>query len=150
ANAVMSVVEPQSCGIGGDLFAIVSEAKTGRLYGLNANGWAPRALTPALLKSQGLTEMPSNGIHTVTVPGAVAGWDALRTRLGTLPMADADEGFPVSDVIAAHWAALAGKLAAEPDARTTYLPDGRAPRAGEVFRNPDLAGSLRLIATDGA
>src|SRR3954469_1936541 len=118
ANAVMGVVEPQSCGIGGDLFAIVSDATTGRLYGLNANGWAPRALTPARLKSQGLTEMPSNGIHTVTVPGAVAGWEALRTRLGTLPMSDllaaaiayADEGFPVSDVIAAHWAALAGTL----------------------------------------
>jgi gamma-glutamyltranspeptidase/glutathione hydrolase len=157
-NAVMGVVEPQSCGIGGDLFAIVSEAKTGRLHGLNANGWAPRALTLALLKSQGLTEMPSNGIHTVTVPGAVAGWEALRTRLGTLPMSDllaaaiayADEGFPVSDVISAHWASLADKLAAEPAARKTYLPDGRAPRAGEVFRNPDLAGSLRLIATDGA
>src|SRR6266576_1706069 len=63
-NAVMGVVEPQSCGIGGDLFAIVSEAKTGRLHGLNASGWTPRALTPALLKSRGLTEMPSNGIHT--------------------------------------------------------------------------------------
>src|SRR5258705_9412964 len=81
-NAVMGLVEPQSCGIGGDLFAIVYDAKTERLHGLNANGWAPRALTPALLKSQGLTKMPPNGIHTVTVPGAVAGWEALRTQLG--------------------------------------------------------------------
>src|SRR3977135_1918750 len=71
-NAVMGVVEPQSCGIGGDLFAIVSEAQTGRLYGLNANGWAPRALTPALLKAQGLPEMPSDGIQTATGPGGVA------------------------------------------------------------------------------
>jgi gamma-glutamyltranspeptidase/glutathione hydrolase len=91
------------------------------------------------------------------VPGCVAGWEALRTRLGTQPMSDllaaaivyADEGFPVSDVIAAHWAALAGKLAAEPTARSTYLPGGQPPRAGEVFRNPDLAASLRLIARQG-
>ena len=156
-NAVMGLVEPQSNGIGGDLFAIVYEARTGRLHGLNSHGWAPRGLTPALLKSLCLTEMPSSSIHTVTVPGAVAGWDALRARLGTLPMADllaaaifyADEGFPVSDVIAAHWAALTEKLESEPGARKTYLPGGRAPRAGEVFRNPDLARSLRLIAQRG-
>src|SRR5712664_2393351 len=156
-NAVMGVVEPQSCGIGGDLFAIVSEAKPGRLHGLNANGWAPRALTPALLKSQGLTEMPSNGIHTLTVPGAVAGWEALRARLGTLPMSDllaaaifyADEGFPVSDVIADAWVRLTDKLAAQPNAAKTYLPDGRAPYAGETFRNPELACSLRLVAQHG-
>jgi gamma-glutamyltranspeptidase/glutathione hydrolase len=155
-NAVMGLVEPQSNGIGGDLFAIVYEAKTGALHGLNACGWAPGGLTPALLKSQGLTQMPQDGIHTVTVPGAVAGWDALRVRLGSLPLSDllapaiiyADEGFPVSDVIAAHWAALADKLAAEPTAKT-YLPNGRAPRVGELFRNPDLATSLRLIANHG-
>jgi gamma-glutamyltranspeptidase / glutathione hydrolase len=156
-NAVMGLVEPQSNGIGGDLFAIVYEARTGALHGLNSHGWTPRALTPALLRTQGLTEMPSDGIHTVTVPGCVAGWEALRTRLGTLPMADllapaivyADEGFPVSDVIAAHWASLADKLAAEPGARSTYLPDGRPPRGGELFRNPDLASSLRLVAQHG-
>jgi len=156
-NAVMGLVEPQSNGIGGDLFAIVYEAATGRLHGLNSHGWTPRGLSSALLKSQGLTAMPCNGIHTVTVPGAVAGWDALRARLGTLPMADllaaaiwyADEGFPVSDVIAAHWAALKQKLESEPGARKTYLPGGRAPLAGEVFRNPDLASSLRLIAERG-
>jgi gamma-glutamyltranspeptidase/glutathione hydrolase len=156
-NAVMGLVEPQSNGIGGDLFAIVYDAKSGTLHGINSHGWAPRALTPALLKSHGLTDMPPSGIHTVTVPGCVAGWDALRTRLGTLPMADllapaivyADEGFPVSDVIAAHWAALADKLEREPSARATYLPDGLPPRAGEVFRNPALAASLRLIASKG-
>ena len=156
-NAVMGLVEPQSNGIGGDLFAIVYEAATGRLHGLNSHGWTPRGLSSALLKSQGLTAMPCNGIHTVTVPGAVAGWDALRTRLGTLPMAEllaaaiwyADEGFPVSDVIAAHWATLKQKLESEPGARKTYLPGGRTPRAGEVFRNPDLASSLRLIAARG-
>ena len=92
--------------------------------------------------------MPQGGIHTVTVPGAVAGWEALRTRLGTLPMADllapaifyADEGFPVSDVIAAHWAALTDKLAAEPNAAATYLPDGRAPRGGRGLQKPGPRG----------
>ena len=157
ANAVMGLVEPQSNGIGGDLFAIVYAAETGALHGLNACGWAPGGLTPALLKSQGHTAMPQGGIHTVTVPGAVAGWDALRSTLGSLSLADllapaifyADEGFPVSDVIAAHWGALAEKLAAEPNAATTYLPKGRAPRSGELFSNPDLARSLRLIAKQG-
>ncbi len=157
-NAVMGLVEPQSNGIGGDLFAIVYEAKIGTLHGLNACGWAPAGLTPALLKSRGLTQMPQFGIHTVTVPGAVSGWEALRAKLGSLPMADllapaifyADEGFPVSDVIAAHWASLADKVAAEFNAAQTYLPNGRAPRPGELFTNHDLARSLRLIAAHGA
>ncbi len=157
ANAVMGLVEPQSNGIGGDLFAIVYEARTGALHGLNASGWAPSGLTPAFMKQHGFQQMPESGIHTVTVPGAVAGWEALRTRLGTLPMSDllasaifyADEGFPVSDVIAAAWASLADRVAAEPNAAATYLPGGRPPAAGEVFRNPDLAHSLRLVAAQG-
>src|SRR5205085_10643589 len=102
-------------------------------------------------------DMPRSGIHSVTVPGAVAGWDALRTRLGTRPMAEllaaaiqyADEGFPLSDVIAAHWATYAEKLAAEPAAASVFLPSGRPPRAGDIFRNPDLARSLRRIADRG-
>ena len=158
ANAVLGVVEPQSNGIGGDLFAIVYEARSGALHGLNASGWTPRGLTAALLTSRGASSMPSSGIHTVTVPGAVAGWEALRARLGRLPLADllapairyAAEGFPVSDVIAVHWAALADKLATEPDARRTYLPGGRPPGAGDIFRNADLAASLSAIARDGA
>ena len=156
-NAVMGLVEPQSNGIGGDLFAIVYEAKTGAIHGLNASGWTPSTLTAAVLKSQGHTHMPQGGIHTVTVPGAVGGWEALRTKLGSMPLSQllapaigyAEEGFPVSDVIAAHWATLADKLAAEPHAAATYLPNGRAPRGGELFRNPDLARSLRLVAADG-
>jgi gamma-glutamyltranspeptidase/glutathione hydrolase len=157
ANAVMGLVEPQSDGIGGDLFAIVYEAKTGTLHGLNACGWAPAGLTAALLKARGLTEMPQAGIHTVTVPGAVAGWDALRAKFGQLPLADllapaivyADDGFPVSEVIAAHWQGLANKLACEPTGEELYLPNGAAPLAGELFRNPELAVSLRLIAERG-
>ena len=157
ANAVLGVTEPQSNGIGGDLFAMVYDAKSGTLHGLNASGWAPRALTPEFLASRGITTMPQGGIHSVTVPGAVAGWEALRSRLGRLPLGVllapairyAEEGFPVSDVIAAHWAALADKLAADPDAATTYLPNGRSPRAGELFRNRDLAATLGAIASDG-
>src|SRR5437899_1723240 len=137
ANAVLGLVEPQSNGIGGDLFAIVSDATTGALTGLNASGWAPAGLTPGLLRSRGISEMPATGIHTVTVPGAVAGWHALHRRFGALPFADllapaiayADQGFPVSEVIAAAWEALAGKLVARPEAAATYLPAGRAPRA---------------------
>jgi gamma-glutamyltranspeptidase/glutathione hydrolase len=157
ANAVMGLVEPHMNGVGGDLFAIVYDARTDKLFGLNASGWAPKSLTPALLRSRGLLEMPAGGIHTVTVPGAVAGWNALRARFGRLPLSEilapaifyAEHGFPVSDVIAATWDRLAEKVAVEPNAARTYLPSGRAPRAGEIFRNADLARSLRLIAGDG-
>src|SRR5262249_4254255 len=104
ANAVLGVVEPQSNGVGGDLFGIVYEARSGRLHGLNASGWTPRALDAASLTSRGMVEMPHGGIHTVTVPGAVAGWEALRSRLGSQPMSSilgpaihyAREGFPLS------------------------------------------------------
>src|SRR5687767_6584124 len=106
ANAVLGVVEPPMNGIGGDLFAIYYEAASGKLYGLNAGGWAPSGLTPAFLKSKGVTRL--SGIYSVTVPGAVAGWDELRSRFGKLPMADvlapaifyAEEGFPVGEVVA--------------------------------------------------
>jgi gamma-glutamyltranspeptidase/glutathione hydrolase len=105
-----------------------------------------------------MAAMPSSGIHTVTVPGAVAGWDALRTRFGTLPFEDllapavfyAEDGFPVSDVIADTWGGLSDKLNGNANAAATYLTNGRAPRAGEIFRNPALAQSLRLIAREGS
>jgi gamma-glutamyltranspeptidase/glutathione hydrolase len=157
ANAVLGLVEPQSNGVGGDLFAIVSQSN-GSVHGLNAGGWAPGGLTPALLRSRGITEMPARGIHTVTVPGAVAGWESLRQRFGALPMRDllaaaifyARDGFPVSEVIAEGWASLTAKVAGDPEAARTYLPNGRAPRAGELFRNPGLAESLQRIADQGA
>jgi gamma-glutamyltranspeptidase/glutathione hydrolase len=157
ANAVMGVVEPEMNGIGGDLFAMIS-LTGGALHGLNAGGWAPTGLTPAGLKSKGFTAMPLDGIHSVTVPGAVAGWQALHSRFGRLPFDDvlapaifyASQGFPVSDIIAERWATWSDKLAADPDAAGTYLPGGRAPRAGQVFRNPDLARSLQAVADRGA
>lgn len=157
ANAVLGLVEPHMNGIGGDLFAIVYEASTGTLHGLNASGWAPTGLTPDFLRSKNLQRMPNNGIWSVTVPGAVAGWEALRSRFGTRAFAEllapaiwyAEEGFPVTEVIAREWAGSRRKLAAEPNAARTYLPGGAPPRFGQVFRNPDLAASLRRIAEAG-
>jgi len=157
-NAVMGVVEPAMNGIGGDLFVIFYEAKTGKLHGLNSGGWAPTGLTPELLKAKGFKQMPQRGIYSVTVPGAVAGWDALRAKFGTLPMRDilapaifyADQGFPVTEVIARSWASEVKTLSAEPNAAHTYLIDGKPPQSGQMFRNRDLAGSLRLVATQGA
>ncbi len=156
-NAVMGLVEPHNNGIGGDVFAIYYEARTRKLYGLNAGGWAPSGLTTALLKAKGVTRMPTTGIYTVTVPGTVAGWEVMRSRFGKLPLADllapailyAEEGFPVTDVIGDAWAGQVRKLAADSHAAKTYLIDGRAPKPGEVFKNPELAASLRLIAAQG-
>jgi gamma-glutamyltranspeptidase / glutathione hydrolase len=157
ANAVLGLVEPTSNGLGGDLFAIVYEAKTGKLYGLNASGWAPAKLTIDFLESHGVHSMPQSGINSVTVPGVVAGWEMLRQRFGTRDFATllapaiyyAEQGFPVSERIAASWRASTRLLSSSLTASHTYLPDGRAPRAGEVFRNPDLAASLKLIAEKG-
>ena len=106
ANAVLNVTEPTSNGMGGDLFAIYWEAKTGKLYGLNASGWAPKALTIEHLRAKGVTEMPQYGIDSVTVPGAVDGWAKLHERWGRLPWRDlfqpaifyADHGFPVAEI----------------------------------------------------
>src|SRR5277367_2553724 len=157
ANAAMGVVEPMMNGIGGDLFAIVYDAKTGKLYGLNASGWAPAALSIEFLKSKGITEMPQNGIQSVTVPGAVDGWSKLLARFGTKQFSEvlapaiyyAREGFPVPEWDAAYWDDSVPLLQQDKNAAATFLPGGRAPHVGEVFRNPDLAWSLELIAGDG-
>jgi gamma-glutamyltranspeptidase/glutathione hydrolase len=158
ANAVLGLVEPHMNGPGGDLFALVYDAASGQLHGLNASGAAPRALTPARLRAQGIVEMPLTGIHSVTAPGAVAGWAALAGRFGRLAFGDllaparfhAEHGFPVGQVVATGWAEHAPKLAAERHAASTYLPAGRAPRAGELFENRDFSRSLGLIAEHGA
>src|SRR6202022_2155326 len=110
-NAMMGLVAPMNDGVGGDLFAIIYEAKTEKLYGINASGWAPRALTPDFLAAKGLRAMPQSGIHSITVPGAVDGWDKLLKRFGrkTFPevlspaIAYAEEGFPVGEVVSVYW-----------------------------------------------
>ncbi|HSC29093.1 MAG TPA: gamma-glutamyltransferase [Vicinamibacterales bacterium] len=157
-NAVLGLVEPHYNGIGGDLFAIYYEAKSGKLYGLNAGGWAPTGLTAAFLRSKGEIRMPGSGIYTVTVPGAVKGWEMLRARFGRLPMADllapaiyyAEDGFPVTDVVARYWSGAQRRLASDPHAAAAFLLDGRAPWAGDVMKNPDLAKTMGLIGERGA
>jgi gamma-glutamyltranspeptidase/glutathione hydrolase len=157
ANAVLAVVEPMSCGMGGDLFAIYWEARTGKLWGLNASGWAPRGLTIGVLKQRGYSSMPQSGILSVSVPGAVEGWKKLHGRFGRLPWQDlfapavyyARNGFPVTEIIAEHWKDSEAKLAADAEARRVFLPGGVPPKTGEIFRNPDLARAFELLARQG-
>jgi gamma-glutamyltranspeptidase / glutathione hydrolase len=156
-NAVMGVLEPMMNGIGGDLFAIVYDAKSGKLYGLNASGWAPAGLSIEFLKSKDIAKMPQEGIQSVTVPGAVDGWSNLLARFGTKKFSEvlapaiyyAREGFPVPEWDAAYWADAVDILRQDRNAAATYLPDGRSPRVGEIFRNPDLAHSLESLASGG-
>jgi gamma-glutamyltranspeptidase/glutathione hydrolase len=157
ANAAVGLMEPMSCGVGGDLYAIVWDAKSKKLYGLNASGRSPYAATRDLFAKKGLAEIPTSGPLSWSVPGCVDGWDALRKRFGTLPFDKlldpsiryAEEGFPVTEVIAGSWRGAERTLARRPDAAKTYLIDGRAPRAGELFKNPYLAKTYRAIAQGG-
>lgn len=157
ANATLGLMEPTGNGIGGDLFAIVWDAKTKKLYGLNASGRSPKSLTLEYLKSQGLTKMPSYGPLPVTVPGCVDGWFELHARFGKLPMKSvlapairyANEGFPVSELISYYWARSVALLGKYPGFTETYTIDGHAPRKGETFKNANLARTLDLIARKG-
>ena len=156
-NAMMGLVAPMNDGIGGDLFAIVYEAKTGKLYGLNASGWAPKGLSADYLLGKGLTTMPMKGIHTVTAPGAVDGWDKLLKRFGRLGFRQvlapaityAESGFPVGEVVSVYWRDSEAALRADDPTAHTYLPGGRLPLSGDVFRNPELAWSYRQLAQFG-
>jgi gamma-glutamyltranspeptidase/glutathione hydrolase len=155
-NAAVGVMEPAMNGIGGDLFVLYWDAKAGKLHGLNASGWAPTGLTPQALAAKGVTTMPRDGAASVTVPGAVAGWQALRDRFGTKPLSEllapaihyASEGFPVGEITADAWTAASGRVDA-PSASRIYLPGGRPPAPGQLFKNPDLARSLSRIAERG-
>ena len=158
ANAVLGVVEPESCGMGGDLFAIYYDAKTGKLTAINASGWAAKGQTIDFLRSAGFTDMPQEGIQSVTVPGAVSGWSSLHKRFGKLPWSTlfqpaiyfAEHGFPVTEIIGAAWKSEEKKLAREPNAKRVFLPNGRAPMVGEMFRNPEMAAGYKLLAAEGA
>ncbi len=157
ANAVMGVVAPMMNGVGGDLFAIVHEPASGTVHGLNASGWSPAAMNVEFLTARGMTAMPQTGVHSVTVPGAVSGWMALHEKFGRLSLEailsaaieHADRGFPVSEITSLEWAGSIPALRTDANATATYLPGGRSPAAGQLFRNPDLARTLRAIARDG-
>ncbi len=157
AAAVLSVVEPTMNGVGGDLFAIVYDAKTRTVRGLNASGRAAAAATPEEYRRRKLDEIPYRGVLSVSVPGVVDGWQELLAKHGTIPLARAIEpaigyardGFPVSDIVSEQWKAEVKTLAQDPAAAATFLPDGRAPSAGEVFKNPRLAATLDAIARGG-
>ena len=155
--STLNVVEPHSVGIGGDAFALIHLAEENKLLGLNASGRAPRAATLEWFRENGHTTMPSRGPLAVTVPGALLGWAQAVERYGKLSLAQvfedaiyyAENGFPVSEVIAGEWANAVEVLQKTPSAAKTFLIDGRAPRPGQVFRNPDLAETFRRIAQEG-
>jgi gamma-glutamyltranspeptidase/glutathione hydrolase len=161
ANATIGLMEPTGNGVGGDLFAIVWDAKTKKLYGLNASGRSPKSLTLAKLREElrklDRTTIPPRGPLPVSVPGTVDGWFELHGKFGKLPMKEllqpainyARNGFPVTEVIAEGWAANVKNLKDYPNFAETFMPNGRAPAKGEVFRNPLLANTLSAIADGG-
>ncbi len=156
-NAAMGLMEPMSCGAGGDLYALVWDARTRKLYALNASGRAPYAASIDSFKQKGLKSIPITGPLSWSVPGCVDGWDQLRAKFGTMTMAQllepsikyAEEGFIVSETIAGFWHAAERTLSKSPDTTKTYLIDGHAPAKGAIFKNPNLARTYREIARGG-
>lgn len=157
ANAVLGLVEPTGNGIGGDLFAIVWDAKTEKLYGLNASGRSPESLTIEHFKKKNLKKIPAYGPLPVSVPGCVDGWFELHKKFGMLSMKKilkpainyAEKGFPVTELIAYYMNRSAKILGKYPGFKETYMPEGKMPKKGEVFKNPFLANTLSLIAENG-
>jgi gamma-glutamyltranspeptidase/glutathione hydrolase len=157
AAAVLAVVEPTMNGAGGDLFAMVYDAKSKKVHGLNASGRAPAAATVEEFKKRGLERIPLRGELSVSVPGVVDGWSELLAKHGTRTMAQvlapaikyARDGYAVSEIIAGQWKEVEGLLARDPKTAAIFLPGGRAPAPGDVFRNPALAASLERIASGG-
>jgi len=156
-NAALGLMEPVGCGIGGDLFAIVWDAKTGQVYGLNASGRSPHLLTIEEARKRTDGEMPLTGVLPQTVPGCVDGWYELHRKFGRLPMAQilapaidyAEKGFPVTQVIAHYWEKGCRRLEDQPNFATTFMPGGRAPGEGAIFTNPALARTYRTLARGG-
>jgi gamma-glutamyltranspeptidase/glutathione hydrolase len=154
----LGVVEPMSDGIGGDLFAIYWSAKTGKLTGINASGWAPKALNIEYLRQKGISSMPQSGIQSVTVPGCVDGWEKLHRKFGRLPWRDlfqpaiyyAETGFPVTEMISGAWGRAVSTIDHDENGRRVFLRNGAPPEVGEVFHNPELSRGLDLIAEGGA
>ncbi len=156
-NAMLSVVEPMSCGIGGDLFVLYWDNRTQKLYGLNASGRSPAKLNVGALRDKGLSQIPLTGPLSWSVPGCVDGWHELLARFGTKPLAEllapaivaAEDGFPVSEIIAAGWRGSVRGLSPWPDSMRCYLPEGRGPAEGEIVHLPEYAATLKLLATSG-
>ncbi|WP_100657996.1 gamma-glutamyltransferase [Alteromonas flava] len=157
ANAMLGLVEPTGCGIGGDLFALVWDAKTQQLIGLNASGRSPQSLTLDYFKQQSLTAIPKFGPLPVSVPGAVDGWFMLHERFGSIPMTAvlapsityAKEGFPVSELVAYYFALNKSRIGEYPGFADVFMPNGDVPQKGEIFTNPHLAATYEKIATGG-
>ena len=157
ANAVLGVVEPTGCGVGGDLFAIIWSADKQKLYGLNASGRSPRSLKLEYFKNKGLDFIPSTGPLPVSVPGCVDGWFEMHDMFGRLPMREilqpainyARDGFPVTEVIANSLETGTAALKQYPNIKETYMPGGKSPAKGEIFKNPNLANTLDKIARGG-
>jgi len=156
ANAVLAVTEPMMCGIGGDFFVLYWDAKSGKLTGLNASGYAPKRLTPEFLVEKNISTMPARGIQSVTVPGAVDGWAKMHARYGKLPWKTlfaaaiyyAEQGAPVPEMIAANWPLPNFEYFTD-ESKKVFAPDGKAPTLGDVFRNPEFGHALRLLADQG-
>ena len=155
--AVLGVVEPSSLGIGGDAFALFYSAKEKTLKALDASGRSPYAASLDFCRKSGFKGMPQRGIHSVTVPGAVHGWSTLLNAYGTMPLGKVlqsaiqycEEGFPVAELAAESWRESEASLKDDEGAAINYLVNGRAPRAGEIFKNPRMAKTLRRIADEG-
>ncbi|MBN1132484.1 MAG: gamma-glutamyltransferase [Bacteroidales bacterium] len=157
ANAILGLVEPTGCGIGGDLFAIIWHEESQKLYGLNASGRSPGSLTPEIFREQGYERIPAHGPLPVTVPGCVDGWYEMHDKFGRLAMDRvlepairyAREGFPVTELIAFYWNSGARFLSRFPNVAEVYMPGGKPPSKGDIFRNPLLANTLEYIAING-
>jgi gamma-glutamyltranspeptidase / glutathione hydrolase len=157
ADALLGVIEPTGAGVGGDLFAIIWSAEKGKLYGLNASGKSPRSLKLEYFKENGYEFIPSYGPLPVSVPGCVDGWFEMHEMFGRLPMKDilqpainyAREGFPVTDLIAFYLKRGTEILKEYPNIKEVYMPKGKAPSKGEIFKNPLLANTLEKIAKGG-
>jgi gamma-glutamyltranspeptidase/glutathione hydrolase len=157
AAAVLAVVEPTMNGVGGDLFALVYSASDGKLHALNSSGRSAYTATPAVFSQRGLKEIPRTGVLSVSVPGVVDGWSALLAKYGTIQLSQAlkpaiayaRNGYAVSEIIATDWATVTRILQRDPDAAATFLPNGRPPAPGQLFKNPNLAATLDTIAAGG-
>ncbi len=155
ANAAVGVIEPSMNGVGGDLFILYWDNKAKKLYALNASGWSPAGWTPETFKAKGITRL--NGIWSVTVPGVVAGWDAMQKRFGKLPLAEdlkpaealAEKGFPVSEANSVEWEKYGMAFANKPEFARVFLPNGSYVKLGQIFKNSDIANTLRIIGEKG-